>query len=157
MKSTQIVPGERPLLAIGYKYNSRKVLEFISTEGYGSTESGDPYLSSFPDMYYNVSVHPVVRPHLLGSYFNVCNAIYNQNRMLQSKLVLDKYLEKQSGYFRLTTTVDWVWVLHTGSSYSAMVFQREIWTRKIQRESTTTGRFMNASIIPFQLILVAPL
>ena len=31
MKSTPIVTGERPLLAIGYKYNSRKVLGFIAT------------------------------------------------------------------------------------------------------------------------------
>ena len=33
MKSNKIFPGERPLLAIGYKYNSRKVLVFIATEG----------------------------------------------------------------------------------------------------------------------------
>ena len=32
---------ERPLLAIGYKSNSRKVLGFIATEGAGSTEPGD--------------------------------------------------------------------------------------------------------------------
>ena len=38
MKSTLIFPGERPILAIGYKYNSRKVLGFIATEGSGSTE-----------------------------------------------------------------------------------------------------------------------
>ena len=47
LKSTPIFPGERPLLAIGYKYNSRKVLGFISTEGAGSTEPGDPYLSLY--------------------------------------------------------------------------------------------------------------
>ena len=43
LKSTPIFPGERTLLAIGYKYNSRKVLGFIATEGAGSTEPGDPY------------------------------------------------------------------------------------------------------------------
>ena len=31
MKSTPIYPGERPLLAIGYKYYRRKVLGFIAT------------------------------------------------------------------------------------------------------------------------------
>ena len=66
LKSTPRNPGERPLLAIGYKYNSRKVLRFIATEGAGSNEPGDPYLSGFPDIYSNVSVHPVVHPNLLG-------------------------------------------------------------------------------------------
>ena len=84
LKSTQIFPGESPLLAISYKYNSRKVLGFIATEGAGSTEPGDPYLSRFPDIYSNVSVRPIVCPHLLGRYLNACNAIDNQNRMRQS-------------------------------------------------------------------------
>ena len=47
MKITPIVPGGRPLLAIGYKYNSRNVLGFIANEGDGSNEQGDPYLSYF--------------------------------------------------------------------------------------------------------------
>ena len=88
LKSTPRFPGERPLLAIGYKYNSRKVPGFIATEGDGTTEPGDPYLSRFPDIYSNVSVCPVVRPHLLGRYFNACNAIDNHNRMRQSDLSL---------------------------------------------------------------------
>ena len=75
LKSTPRFPGESPILAIDYKYNSRKVLGFIATEGVGSTEPGDPYLSRFPDIYSNVSVSPVVCPHFLGRYFNACNAI----------------------------------------------------------------------------------
>ena len=43
LKSTPRLSGERPLLAIGYKYNYRKVLELIAHEGAGSTEPGDPY------------------------------------------------------------------------------------------------------------------
>ena len=81
MNSTPRVPGGRPLPAIGYTYNFSKVLVFIATEGAGSTAPGDPYLSLFPDIYYNVSVLPVVRPNLLGRYFNSCNAIYNHNSM----------------------------------------------------------------------------
>ena len=34
------VPGERPLIAIGYKYNSRKVISFVATAGAGSTMLG---------------------------------------------------------------------------------------------------------------------
>ena len=70
MKITPRVTGGIKLLAIGYKYNSRKVIGFISTEGAGSTEPSDPYLSRFPDIYSNVSVCPVFFPHLLGKYFN---------------------------------------------------------------------------------------
>ena len=51
MKSTSIVPCGITLTAIGYKCNSRKVLGFIATEGSGSTEPGDPYLYSFPDIF----------------------------------------------------------------------------------------------------------
>ena len=81
MNSTPRFTGERPLLAIGYKYNSRKVLGLIATEGAGITEPGDTYLSCFPDIYSNISVFPVVRPHLIGGYFNACNEIENQNMM----------------------------------------------------------------------------
>ena len=88
MESTARVPGERPLLEIGYKYNYRKVLWFIATEGDGSTEPGDTYLSHFPDIYYTVSVQPVVGPHLIGRYFNAYNAIENHNRMQKSDIVL---------------------------------------------------------------------
>ena len=103
--STPRFPGERLLLAIGYKYNYSKVLVFIATEGAGSNEPGDPYLSRFPDIYSNVSVSPIVRPYLLGRYFNACNAIDSHNRMRQSDLSLEKYWVTQSGYFRLATTM----------------------------------------------------
>ena len=76
-KSTPIFLGERPLLAIGYKYNSRKVLGFIATGGAGSTEPGDLYLSLSPEIYSNVYVCPIVRPHLLGRYFNDCNDLFH--------------------------------------------------------------------------------
>ena len=75
MESTTRFTGGRPLLATGYKYNSRKILRSIDTEGAGSNEPGDPYLSRFPDIYSNVFVLPVVCPRLLGMYFNACNAI----------------------------------------------------------------------------------
>ena len=105
LKSTPRFPCETSLLTIGYKYNFRKVLGFIATEGSGTTEPGDPYLSRFPEIYSNVSVFPFVRTHLLGRYFNTCNAIENHNRMRQSDLSLEKYWVTQSGYFRLATTM----------------------------------------------------
>ena len=105
MKITPRVPGEIPLLDIWEKYNSRKVLEFIFIGGAGSTVPGYPYLSRFPDIYSNVSVRPVVRPNLLGRYFNACNTTDNHNRMRQYDLVQDNYWVTQSGYFILATTV----------------------------------------------------
>ena len=105
LKSAPGFTGEIPLLSIGYKYNSRKVLGFIVTEGSGSTEPGDPYLSRFPDIYSNVSVCPVVHPHLLGMYFNACNEIYNHNRMRQSDLLLENYCVTHGGYFRLAANL----------------------------------------------------
>ena len=104
--STPRVPGGKPLLAIGYKYNYRMVLVFIATEGDGSTEPGDTYLSCFPYIYSNVYIHPVVCPHLLCRYLNACNSLYNHNRMWQSDIVLEKYWVTQSGYFRLATIVE---------------------------------------------------
>ena len=76
-KSTPRVPGGIPLIAIVCKYNFRKVLCFIDTKGAGSTEPGDPYLSCFTEIYYNVIVCPVVRTHLIGRYLYACNLIDN--------------------------------------------------------------------------------
>ena len=83
MKSTSRVTYYRPIMAIVYMYNSRKVLGFIATYGYGSTEPGDPYLYCFPDIFSNFYVRTIFSNHLLGRYFNACNTIYNHNRMWQ--------------------------------------------------------------------------
>ena len=37
------------LIALGYKYNARKVLCFIMTKNAGSTAPGEPYIAKFPD------------------------------------------------------------------------------------------------------------
>ena len=105
LKSTTRVPGGRPLMEIGYNYNSRRFRVLIATEGSGSTEPGNPYLSYLPDIFSNVDVCPVPPPHLLGRYLHSCKPIDNQNRMWQYYLALEKYLVTQSGYFRLLTIV----------------------------------------------------
>ena len=105
MNSTPILTGVRKLMAIGYKYNSREIIGFISTEGSGSTEPGDPYLSHFHNTFSSVSVQPLFCLPLLGRSFNACNTIYNHNIMWQSDLALDKYWLIQSSYFVLETTV----------------------------------------------------
>ena len=118
MKITPRVPGEIPLLKIGYKHNSRKVLGFIAIEGAGSNEPGDHYLSRLPNIYYNVSVRHVVRPHFLGRYLNICNAIDNQNWIRHHNIALEKYWVTQSGYFRITTT----FTLGMGIKYGKLLY-----------------------------------
>ena len=45
LRSKPVVPGDRPLIDIGYKYNARKVPSFIVTDNAGSTKTGVTYLS----------------------------------------------------------------------------------------------------------------
>ena len=66
LRSKPMVPGGRPLIAIGYKYNARKVLSFIVTDNAGSKNTGIPYLSKYPDQFTNVSIHPVARPLVMS-------------------------------------------------------------------------------------------
>ena len=48
-----MVPGGRPLIAIGYKYNAWKVLSSIVTDKAGSTKTDIPYLFKYPDQFTN--------------------------------------------------------------------------------------------------------
>ena len=64
-----MVPGGRPLIAIGYKYNARKVLYFIVTENAGSTKTGIPYLSKYPEQFTNVAIVPIARPLVMSIFF----------------------------------------------------------------------------------------
>ena len=65
--------AERPLLAIGYKYNYRKVLSLVSTVGAGSTTLYILYLSNYPDKLSNVSIHPVAHLHIMCRFFGSVN------------------------------------------------------------------------------------
>ena len=65
-RSKPMVPGDRPLIAIGYKYNARKVLYFIVTENARSTNTGITYLSKYPDQFNNVAICPVACPLVMS-------------------------------------------------------------------------------------------
>ena len=67
--SKPMVPRERRILSIGYKYNSWKVLLFVSTAGSWSTTLGIPYLSRYPDQFSNVSICPVACLLLVSKFF----------------------------------------------------------------------------------------
>ena len=57
-----MVPGGRPLIAIGYKYNARKFLSFVVTGNAGIKKTGITYLYKYPDQFTNVAIHPVATP-----------------------------------------------------------------------------------------------
>ena len=57
-----MAPGDRPLIAICYKYNARKVLSFIVTDNAGITNTGIHYSSKYPDQFTNVAIRPVAHP-----------------------------------------------------------------------------------------------
>ena len=57
-----MVPGDRPLISIGYKYNARKVLSFIIKDNAGSTNPGILHLSNYPDQFNSVAIRPVSKP-----------------------------------------------------------------------------------------------
>ena len=62
LRSKPMVPGDRPEISIGYNYNARKFLSFIFTNNSGSTNTGIPYLSKYPDQFTNLAIRPVARP-----------------------------------------------------------------------------------------------
>ena len=66
LRRKPMLPGGWPLIAIGYKYNARKVLYFIVMDNAGSRNTGIPYLSKYPDQFTNVSICPVARPLVMS-------------------------------------------------------------------------------------------
>ena len=79
-----MVPGDRPLIAIGYKYNAQKVLYFIVTDNAGSTLASLPYLSKYPEQFTNVAIRPVALPL-------VVNEVDSHKKSRQSDLALEKF------------------------------------------------------------------
>ena len=71
------------LLAIGYKYNRRKVLCFLTTKGAGHTKAEKAYYKTrWKDENNNTQSRGVPRSEICSKYFENCNAIdvHNQGR-----------------------------------------------------------------------------
>ncbi len=71
------------LLAIGYKYNSSKVLCFVATKNSGSTVLGEPYRARFADDYDNLLSRPVDCPEIISTYFQKSNGKDKHNQACQ--------------------------------------------------------------------------
>ena len=67
LRSKPMVIWGRLIIAIGYKYNALKVLSFIVTDNAGSTKTGIPYLSKYPNQFTNVAIFPVDLPLVMSN------------------------------------------------------------------------------------------
>ena len=98
-------PSGIPIVAVGYKYNSRTVLCFAATENAGSTLPGSLYKAKYTDKYNNVKIRKVERPAILSMYFDHSNAVDNHNKYSQSILRLEKLWTVRCGFKRIATTL----------------------------------------------------
>ena len=98
-----MVPGDRPLIDIGYKYNTRKVLSFIVTDNVGTTKTGIPIYTSILT---NLLMFPFVLliVPLLYLKKSAVNEVDSYNKSRQSDLALDKWWVNQC---------DWLWLCMT--------------------------------------------
>ena len=76
------------------------MLGFFATEGAVSTDTGDTYLSCYPDTLSNVYILYVISNDVLGRYFNACNDLVQNSNIRKYGLVLEKYQSIKSGYFQ---------------------------------------------------------
>jgi hypothetical protein len=92
-------------LSLGYKYNSKRVLKFVTTASAGSTKAGVPYDMKFCNAYNNVCVRKVEQPVIVSQFFDDSNCIDSYNHVHQLDLALEKRWFTQDPFFRLHTTL----------------------------------------------------
>ena len=94
------------LVALGYRYNRKKVLCFVMTRGAGTTKNGPPYLQRYPcKRTRQVRQRHVTRPMIITLFFRHSALIDTHNQARQFLLALEKAWVVQCGFFRLSTTV----------------------------------------------------
>ena len=98
-----MVPGERPIMYIDYKYNMQKVLSFIATEDAGSTKAGISYLSKYPDPFATVSIQIGANNLVMSKLFVYVNEVKSHNKSRQSYIALEKYGVTQCGWLQSCT------------------------------------------------------
>jgi hypothetical protein len=98
-------PRGTNFLAIGYKYNSKRVLKFVAPTDAGSTKSGTPYNMRFNDAYSNVCVRKVQRPTIISTFVNDSNCVDSHNHVRQYELALKKKWLTHDPFFCLHSTL----------------------------------------------------
>ena len=79
---------EVDLIAIGYRYSSKKTLHFVATSDEGSTTLGEPYEMKFTDTYGNIHVRDDVDcSDVISRFFEESNSVdkHNQARQFSSR------------------------------------------------------------------------
>ena len=100
------------LVAIGYKYNKKKVLLFVMTKGAGSTAPGEAYEARFPDKYSNVCSRHVAWPEIISNYFKYSNVVDLHNQSRQFDLALERngsHIQDTSGCILQCWDLQW-WI-----------------------------------------------
>ena len=103
LKRNKMVHGDRPLLSIGYKYKSLKVLYLVVTQGTQRTKDDTPHLSKYPDHFSNVSIQTVSHSHIIDTLFGYVNEIFSHNKSRQSDLALENLCVSQYGCLWICT------------------------------------------------------
>ena len=94
------------LVALGYKYNRKKVLCFVTTRGAGSTKDGVPYIQRYSyKKSRQVRQREVARPAVITTFFRHSALIDNHHQARQSLLALEKAWVVSCGFLRLSCTV----------------------------------------------------
>lgn len=96
--------GGVELMAIGYKYNRKKVLFFVATRGAGITTPGQPYQQRFSDVHGNLVTREISRPAVVSDYFGVSPRVDNHNQSRQDDLALEELWQTHDCWFRLHCT-----------------------------------------------------
>jgi hypothetical protein len=94
------------ILAIGYKFNSKKTLFFCAPKGAGATtDDGEPYVTKWPDENGNVLHRNVLRLVLISRYYLHSNLVDRHNHLRQGELALEKKWHTEDPWFRLFCTL----------------------------------------------------
>ena len=105
------------LLAIGYKYNTKKVLSFVATKNGGSSLVGEPYRARFIGDDNNIQFRSVDRPQIISAYFKASNCVDKHNHARQAELKLEKHWVTLSCWFRTVTTLIGITVVDCWKAY----------------------------------------
>ena len=100
-----VASNEKPIIAMGYRYNAKKTLFFIMSPGAGKTTPGEAYRMRYTDGFGNVMTRLVERPDVISKFFNDSNTIDSHNQSRQYDLGMEKCWVTTDAYFRLTTTL----------------------------------------------------
>ena len=95
----------KDIMAVGYKYNAKKVCHFVFRRGASLTTQGDPYLAKFISGRGNYKTRQVHQPFVVSKYFGACRKIDVNNQIRQSEIVLEEHWKTHDGWFRCVTTI----------------------------------------------------